>query len=85
MTIGTGFLFAVALAGCGLVAGRLPDFGFRLRFIQLLRSFLQRQTGGGAVHRLAGKFRQVDVDIRRDDHQIGRSHFFWRDRIAGAN
>ena len=38
--------------------------------------FLQRQTGGGAVHRLAGEFRQVHLDIGSDDHQIRLGHLF---------
>ena len=48
--------------------GRLVRFGFHHRFVQLLGGFLQRQTGGSAIHRLAGEFRQVDFDISGDDH-----------------
>ncbi|SSN10450.1 Uncharacterised protein [Klebsiella pneumoniae] len=66
-------------------AGWLVRFGFRHRFIQLLGGFLQRQTGGGAVHRLAGEFRQVHLDIGSDDHQIRLGHLFRGDGIARPN
>lgn len=50
-----------------------------------LGGFLQRQTGGGAVHRLAGEFRQVHLDIGSDDHQIRLGHLFRGDGIARPN
>ncbi|MNC09037.1 hypothetical protein D3C75_566520 [compost metagenome] len=85
VTIGTRRLF-LAFAGRGCrVARRLIQLRFCLRFIQLLRRFLQRQAGRGAVHRLTGKLRQVHFNIRRDDHQIGCSHLFRGDSIAGTH
>ena len=65
--------------------GRLVRFGFHHRFVQLLGGFLQRQTGGSAIHRLAGEFRQVDFDISGDDHQIRLGHLFRGDSIARAD
>ena len=65
--------------------GRLVRFGFGHRFIQLLGGFLQRQTGGGAIHWLTGEFRQVHLDIGSDDHQIRLGHLFRSDGIASPD
>ena len=80
---------AVALfllpAGAATALLRLEHLGLGQRLVQFLGGFLQRQAGGSAVHRLTGKLIQIHLDIRRDDHQIRRSHFFRGDGVAGTD
>ena len=77
------FLFARRRRATALL--RLEHLGLGQRLVQFLGGFLQRQAGGSAVHRLTGKLIQIHLDIRRDDHQIRRSHFFRGDGVAGTD
>ena len=81
MTIGARGLFFAFCRGLGFTR-RLIWFRFNNGFIQLLSGFLQRQTGSGAIHRLAGKFRQIHFDISRDNHQIRLLNLFRSDGIT---
>ncbi|MNM48297.1 hypothetical protein D3C81_592780 [compost metagenome] len=85
MTIRPCALFL--LAGHSRTAAflRLENLGFGLRLVQFLRGFLQRQTGRGAVHRLAGELVQIHFNVSCHDHQIRRRHFFRRNGITGAH